>query len=136
MPTHNLFVSHSWRYGNQYDRLIELLRARPGFDFRDYSIPEDDPVHNARSDAQLQRAITNQMRPCGVVLVLAGVYATYSKWIDKEVDIAQGGFQRAKPIIAIRPPNNTNISARVRDAADEIVGWNTVSVVNAIERLV
>ena len=26
MKTYNLFISHSWRYADQYDRLINLLR--------------------------------------------------------------------------------------------------------------
>jgi len=43
------------------------------------------------------------MAPCGVVLILAGVYASYSKWIDIEIDLAQDEFTFSKPIIAIAP---------------------------------
>ena len=135
MVTYNLFISHSWNYSDQYDRLVELLRLRPGFEFKDYSVPPDDPIHNAANDAQLRAAIKNQMMSCHAVIVLAGVYATYSKWIDAEIDLAKGGFQNPKPIIAVRPWENTNISARVREAADIVVGWNTVSVVNAVHAL-
>lgn len=134
MRTPNLFISHSWRYADQYGRLINLLKARKYFDFKDYSVPPDDPIHNARNDAQLRRAIRAQMIPCQVVLILAGVYATYSKWITIEIDLAQSGFNYPKPIIAIRPRGNTHISKRVQLAADEIVGWNTESIVRAIRR--
>ena len=132
MVTYNLFISHSWNYSDQYASLVRLLRQRPDFDFRNYSVPPDDPIHHAANDAQLRAAIRNQMVPCHAIIVLAGVYATYSKWIDAEIDLAKGGFQNPKPIIAVRPFENTNISTRVRDAADIIVGWNTVSVVNAL----
>ena len=82
MRTFNLFVSHSWRHSDAYERLVSLLRRKPYFDFRDYSIPEDDPIHDARNDTQLRAAIRRQMQPCSAVLILAGVYATYSKWIN------------------------------------------------------
>ena len=135
MVTYNLFISHSWNYSDQYDRIVELLRQRPNFEFRDYSVPPDDPIHNAANDAQLRVAIRNQMIPCHAIIILAGVYATYSKWINAEIDLARDGFQNPKPIIAVRPYENTNISATVREAADRIVSWNTVSIVNAIHDL-
>ena len=75
----NLFISHSWTYGDQHDRLIELLNNRPYFGFIDYSVPEDDPIHDAPYDWQLYEAIKNKIRPCHVVIILAGVYSTYSK---------------------------------------------------------
>ena len=74
------------------------------------------------------------MRPCHVVVILAGVYATYSKWIDAEITLAQA-FRTSKPILAVRPRGNTRISQSVRDAADELVNWNTASIVAAIRRL-
>ncbi len=135
MKTYNLFISHSWSYEDQYDRLVALLRNRPYFDFRDYSVPSDDPIYGARTDAQLREAIRNQMMRCHVVIILAGVYATYSKWIDEEIGLAKLGFAYPKPILAVRPWGNRAISSRVREAADRIVGWNTESVVSAIRDL-
>ena len=75
------------------------------------------------------------MQPCHVILIMAGVYATYSKWINIEIDLAETGFTNRKPIVAIRPRGNTRISSRVRNAADRVVGWNTESVVKAIREL-
>ncbi len=135
MKTYNLFISHSWRYGDAYDRLVKLLENRPYFAFQDYSVPKDDPIHNANNDAQLRQAILYHMRPCHVILIMAGVYATYSKWINIEVDLAMNGFHNPKPIIAIRPWGSERISTVVRAAADQIVGWNTESVVRAIRDL-
>ena len=135
MKTYNLFISHSWGYADQYDRLVGLLVNRGYFAFKNYSVSPDDPIHNAGSQSKLKRAIKNHMQPCHIVLVLAGVYATYSKWIDIEIDLAQRGFKTPKPIVAIRPRGNMVISKLVRDAADDIVGWNTGSVVKAIRKL-
>jgi len=133
--TYNLFISHSWSYSDAYEKLIALLKSRPYFDFRDYSVPKDDPIHNAPNSQALYDAIKRQMTLCHVVLVMAGVYATYSTWIQKEIRIAKTEFQLPKPVIAVKPWAQTNVSQFVIENADEIVGWNTESVVEAIRRL-
>lgn len=133
---YNIFISHSWSYGSNYSNLVNLLRQSSGFIFKDYSVPKDDPIHNTNNDAQLRQAIRDQMGPCSVVIILAGVYATYSKWINEEIALAKTGFYKAKPTIAVRPRGNERISQTVRDAADRLVGWNTQSVVRAIREVV
>ena len=135
MRTHHLFISHSWAYGRQYANLVGLLRQRPYFQFKNYSVPRDDPIHNARSVAALRAAIKQKMAPTGAVLILAGVYANYSKWIDKEIDLAKHGFTVPKPIIAIEPWGSERTSVRVKNAADQVVRWNTESIVRAIRDL-
>lgn len=135
MRTFNLFISHSWSYADTYDGLVNLLQQRSYFSFRNYSVPQDDPIHDAGTDAQLREAIRRQMAPCSVVLILAGVYATYSKWIEEEIDLAKHDFDAAKPIIAVEPWGSQRTSTRVKDAADKIVRWNTESIVRAIREL-
>ena len=98
-------------------------------------MPSYDPIQAANNDIQLRAAIRNQMGPCHVVVVLAGVYASYSKWINIEIDLALNRFQRPKPIIAVEPWASQRTSVIVRQSADRIVGWNTESVVKAIRDL-
>ena len=131
---YNLFVSHSWTYDNQYDRLIELLNNRGYFSYKNYSVPKDDPIH-ARRDWQLHEAIKKQIAPSHVVLILAGVYATYSKWIDIEIKIAKNGFAVKKPIVAVKPFAAIRTSSPVKESADRIVGWRADSIVDAIREL-
>ena len=64
---YNLFISHSWAYSDQYDRLVSLLNAAPNFDYRNYSVPKDDPIHNAPYQYQLKEAIRRQMQPVSCV---------------------------------------------------------------------
>lgn len=135
MRTYNLFISHSWAYEDAYDRLVNLLNQDSSFHFRNYSVPKNDPIHNANSDAALYRAIVNQIAPSSVVLILAGVYSTYSKWINKEIEIAQSEFLVPKPILAIAPWGSEKTSTVVKEAADEIVQWNSSSIIAAIKRL-
>ena len=133
LKSRNLVISHSWTYGDAYDRLVEMLNEAPNFVYRDYSVPKNDPVHNAPNEDKLYEAIKAQMRFCDVILIMAGKYSTYSKWIQKEIRIAKGDF--AKPIVAICPWGTEQISSVVRDAADRIVRWNTSSIVAAIREL-
>ncbi len=112
---YNVFISHSWSYGSNYSSLVNVLRQSSGFIFKDYSVPKSDPIHNVRNDVQLRQAIRGKMGPCSVVIVLAGVDATYSRWINEEIALAKKGFYKAKPIIAVRPRGNERISQPVRD---------------------
>lgn len=129
---YNLFISHSWTYSDAYEKLVSLLDNANHFDYRNYSVPKDDPIHNANSDRALKAAIREQMSHASCVLILAGVYATYSKWINIEIDLAQNGFIVPKKIIAIEPWGSERTSTVVKEAADEIVSWNTYSIIKAI----
>jgi len=131
---YNLFISHSWSYSDEYERLVNLL-DNSGLYYKNYSIPFDDPVHNARNKAELIDAIWDKMAYASCVLILAGVYSTYSEWINIEIDLALNGFYRPKKIIAIEPYGSERTSSVVKDAADIIVRWNTNSIVNAIIEL-
>lgn len=135
VKTRNLFISHSWNYGDAYNRLCDLLDAASYFSYKNYSVPSNDPIHNARSHTLLRAAIQRQMAPCHVVMIIAGVYATYSKWIDEEMSIAKQAYSYAKPVLAITPWGAQRISAEVRHAADLVVGWNTNSIVQGIRAL-
>lgn len=45
MQTYHLFISHSWRYSDAYEKIINLLnnQASPGtFNYKNYSIPKND----------------------------------------------------------------------------------------------
>lgn len=136
MPkTYNLFISHSWSYGDAYDRLVSMLDERPNFFYRNYSVPKDDPIHNAPDSQALYEAIKRQITPCHIVLIMAGKYATFSKWITKEIRIAKGAFTISKPILAIKPWGANQISSTVRENADMEVGWNSSSIVDAIRTI-
>lgn len=134
IKSRSLFISHSWSYGDAYENLVALLNAAPNFQYKNYSIPKDDPIHNAPNSAALYQAIKNKMIFCNVVLIMAGKYATYSKWIEREIQIAKKEYD--KPIVAIRPWANEQVSSVVSDAADKLVSWNTSSIVSAIRELV
>ena len=129
---YNLFISHSWAYSDQYDRLVALLNSNPYFSYKNYSVPKNDPIHNAPYEYQLKAAIRQQMAPASCVIILAGVYSTYSKWINIEIDLAK---EMGKKIIAVEPWGSIHTSTKVKYAADKCVGWNSSSVIGAIREI-
>ena len=60
---YNLFISHSWAYGEAYDNLVKLLNAKLYFYYKNYSVPKNNPIHNAGSDWELKEAKKRQMQP-------------------------------------------------------------------------
>jgi len=134
MSHHNLFLSHSWKYSDAYDGLVTLLNNREDRDFTysNYSVPKDDPIHNAANNLLLKAAIRAQMVRCSKIIILAGVYATYSKWINIEIQLAK---EMGKKIIAVQPWGAEKTSTVVKNNADRVITWNSRSLVNAIKEL-
>jgi hypothetical protein len=128
----NLFISHSWSYGDDYDRFVKLLRERPYFEYKDFSVPKDDPIHNAPNKSALYAAIKQQMSPCHVVIIMGGKYSTFSDSINMEIEIAQKEFSTKKPILGVRPFGAEQVSSVVSSNCDRLVNWNTDSIVDAI----
>ena len=89
LRSRSLFISHSWSHGNAYEELVALLDAARHFQYQNYSVPKNDPVHNAPSVEALSVAIKKEMLFCNVVLLMAGKDATYNKWILREIKIAK-----------------------------------------------
>lgn len=131
---YHLFISHSWKYPNEYDGLVSLLNKDYWFSYKDYSVPRDEPLtiyNKMYYESELRNKIRNQMKTCHVVLILAGVYASYSDSINMEIEIAN---ELGKPIIAIQPWAAEKTSQIVKNNSDVIIGWNSSSIIDAIKR--
>ncbi len=130
LTNYRLFVSHSWAYGDAYEKLVSFFNEHSYFSWTNYSVPKDDPIHNAQNQTELYNAIQRQISPVNCVIILAGVYSTYSKWINKEIEISKQVFN--KPIVAVEPWGAEKTSSIVKNNADVIVKWQSSSIVKAI----
>jgi len=134
LKTYDLFISHAWRYNADYYRLEELLQKASYFKWRNYSVPEHDPLIDPDSytgRSKLAPLIDKQIKPVNCVIILGGMYAAYSEWIQKEIKIAES---YNKPILGIYPWGQLNMPSAVKNSAIELVGWNTATIVDAIRR--
>ncbi|MBQ3089507.1 MAG: TIR domain-containing protein [Oscillospiraceae bacterium] len=131
---YHLFISHAWKYGADYDRLVSLLDNAPNFQYYNYSAPKDKPLHNLDETSvgtvlEIKAAIDRKIKLCSCILVISGMYYNNRRWMRYELESAS---KFGKPIIAIRPYGNTVTPSDVQQCADVIVGWNTNSIVSAI----
>ena len=127
MKKARIFISHSWKY-DDYDKLVNLLDGRGYFEYHSSSVPSSAPLTG--SNKTVWDAIENKIRWCQVVLLTAGVHASYSGSIKREIDFAKS---LGKPIIAVIPYQVGQVSA-LRGHATEIVHWRTESIVAAIRQ--
>ncbi len=135
LKIYDLFISHAWRNSDDYDRLVDILNAAPRFEWRNYSSPRHDPAKDPDTAAgrrALRIALDGQIRPVNCVLIISGMYAAYSFWIQAEINIAES---YGKPIVGIRPWDQERLPQAVQDAANEMVGWNSDSIVSTVRRL-
>ena len=128
LKTYVLFISHAWTYDDDYHRLLQFLDEANWFNYRNYSVPQHDPL-DANSASRLMAALDRQIRPVNIVLTISGMYVSYRDWIQYEINVAES---YGKPIVGIRPWGSQRVPSAVQEAATEMVGWNTSSIVNAI----
>lgn len=126
LKTYDVFISHAWKYSDDYYRIVEFLNNAPNFKWRNYSVPQHDP-----KDGDLEEALKQQIRPVNIVIILAGMYTNYSDWIEFEMDFSD---LISKPMIGVKPWGAQRIPKEVQDRVEEMVGWNTSSIVSAIRR--
>lgn len=131
---YHIFISHAWRYGADYNRLVNLLNSAPNFSYFNYSAPEDKPLVNldlsdVKTKAEIKAAIERKINCTSCVLVISGMYTAYREWMQYEIDYA---YNTNKPIIAVKPWGNQVMPFAVSSKATKIVGWNTDSIVSAI----
>src|ERR1035441_1363752 len=134
---YGLFISHAWDYKGEYEGLVNLLNKHPGFLWDNLSVPEDRPLafllQLPKSYRYMVRQLDYKIANADCLLVLAGMYVAHRGWIQSEIEAAKD-FR--KPIIAVNPRGNERFPEAVSQAADEIVGWNSESIVSAIRRRV
>ncbi|WP_286952841.1 MULTISPECIES: TIR domain-containing protein [Aminobacterium] len=138
MPTlrqYNIFISHAWDYDQHYDRLVSLLKEARYFKMLNYSAPRDKPLAPPNcniSEYELARRIKEKITHAHVVIVIAGMWVDYSKWIHYEIDTAA---TMRRPILCVKPWGHKCVPKDVEFYANKVVNWDTSSIVNAIREL-
>ncbi len=131
---YHIFISHAWKYSDDYNRLVTTLRNSSCFSCYDYSINADKSLTSKRvSDYQIYQSLEEQIKHASVVLVPLGMYAAYHDWIRAEVDIA---VRLGKPVIGIKPWGQERLPQEIVLKCNKIVGWNGPSIIDSIRECV
>ena len=95
------------------------------------SIP-NHAAKETKNDSELELMIRNNIKNSSIFLVIGGMYVAQSnrKWISKEIEIAKN---YGKYMIVIKPRGNQNMPKILQENANEIVGWSSKSIINAIK---
>lgn len=125
---YHILISHSWDYNSDYDKIKEWLDNANNFEWTNYSVPFTNPL-DVRGKRELKEKLCNRISICSCVIILSGMYVSYSEWIDYEIDIA---IELGKPIIGVKPRGQERIPSKVSNNADVMVGWNSSGLVQAV----
>lgn len=125
---YHIFISHAWHRSEHYDKIIEWLDDS-SLSYINYSVPKENPLHSGNK-TKLKEDLTEQIRPSSCVIILGGMYAAYSDWIEYEINEA---IRMGKYIIGVKPWGQERMPQIIQDNASVIVGWNSSSVIDAIK---
>lgn len=131
LHNYRLFISHAWSYSERYERAINFINAAPNFSWTNFSVPIDRKFEQM-SQRALEEELRQQIRPVQCVVVLAGMYAAHSDWIQFEIDFAKS---LNKPILGIIPWGAERTPLSVQLAANKMVGWNAASIISGIREI-
>lgn len=128
--TYKVFISHSWDHVSDLKRLRDLLHNRGYFKVEFTEASPANPIHSDKNK-NIRIELSKRIESSDIVLGIAGLYASYSDWMEWELDKA---IEKKIPIVGVVPWGQINISRVVTNRAKEVVRWNTESIVAAIRR--
>jgi hypothetical protein len=137
IDTCDLFLTHAWRYHDDWNRMVDALNAHGVRTWRNFSLPWYDPALDPRAPEGgqiVRRQLETQIIPCHAVVFLSGVHEQLGarKWVELEVEMAH---RHSKPIIAVPAWGTTELPQEVRDMADVVVPWDGAAVMLAARTL-
>ena len=125
-----VFISHAWQYGDDYERLVNLINQGLGAGgWRNLSVEQNRPI--GLTGIPLSLALNNLISQAKVVLVISGMYLLHRDAIQSEIQMAMNNH---KPIISVIPWGQQRSPQAIGAIAREEVGWTSNSICDAIKR--
>lgn len=137
MKEYNIFISHAWKYSDDYLKVVSWLNDAQSeriFTWKNYSVPKHDPLIDPDTSIgkkKLKELLKEQIRSASVVIIISGMYAARREWIDYEIDTS---IMYLKSIIGLKPWGQERIPSKISENA-KMVGWNKSSLISAIKEL-
>ncbi|MDH5464462.1 MAG: TIR domain-containing protein [Thiovulaceae bacterium] len=128
-----LFFSHSLTYKDALKTQKKFLDDADHFSYYERTLEPNDPIHESEDEDELDAAIEDKVQGADAVVILAGVFQEYEKWLRKEIEHAQ---KHKKPIIVIEPWDEERTHVLVKNSASAIIDWDKTLLIEAIEELV
>lgn len=127
---YRLFISHRWDYDDTLQALKNLIDSRGYFPATYTQIEKTCPIDSDHAWV-IKANITKHLKESDVVLAIAGIYASYSDWMQWEMDQAK---ELGLKVIGVIPRGQERISTEVFNRSVVDVYWNADSIVDAIRK--
>jgi hypothetical protein len=137
LKCYDLFISHAWRFHEDWQKLSELLDGTPGVSWRNFSLPWHDPAMNPNTEVGgrfIRDFLERQIIPAHGVVLLAGVYAINSarRWCDLEIEMARSHH---KPIVGVPALGQRIVPDEVRGLCDACSEWDAMQLLATIDQV-
>ncbi len=132
---YDLFITHAWRYHDDWTRVGELFDKFLGDSWRNFSVPWYDPGLDPNTEIGkrlVHRWLEQQIVPtCGVIL-LSSVYENKSaqKWVVLEVELAR---KYQKRIVGLPTFGTTAMAPDAASLVDLQCRWDAKQIVAALD---
>lgn len=135
--TVDLFITHAWRYHEDWKRLVNLLNAHAPRGWRNFSLPWYDPALDPRTEDGGRRVrwhLESQIIPVHAVILLARVLSEpgTNKWLDFELEAAR---RHHKPTFALPPWGEAEVAPEVSARADAVLTWDAKIIFDHVNHI-
>jgi len=135
LECYDIFLTHAWRFHDDWVRFAEILDKSPGVVWRNFSLPWHDPAMNANTEVGgrfIRDFLETQIIPVHAVVLLAGVYSIASarRWFDLEVEMAR---KHNKPLIGVPAIGQEKVPDEVASLCDACCDWDAGQLLSAID---
>jgi len=126
----NVFISHVHEDDAGLADLKELIR-KGGLTVRDSSISSSNPNNATNPDYIKSQILAPQIQWASTLLVYITPQTKGSEWVNWEIEYAAKSGKRIVGVYA-RGANECDIPEALEDYADDVRGWQSDGIVDAI----
>jgi hypothetical protein len=132
---YDLFITHAWRYHDDWTRVSEMFDKFLGDSWRNFSVPWYDPALDPNTEVGsrlIHRWLEQQILPtCGVIL-LSSVYENRSaqKWVILEVELAR---KYQKRIVGLPAFGVASMAPEAAALVDQQCPWDAGQIIAVLD---
>lgn len=135
--TYDLFLTHGWRYTDEWQGLVALLDDYLPGKWRNWSLPWYDTSIDRFSEegrAQLEKLLRGHIAQASGVVLLPETLdrAEDRMWLDKQLALAE---RFTKPVIGVLPQNGGQFPEVLAVHVSAIVPRDPTQIIATLDRL-
>lgn len=132
---YDIFITHAWRYHDDWVRAGELLDGALGGGWRNFSVPWYDPALDPNTEVGarlINRWLEQQIVPVTAVILLSSVFEIRSarKWVMLELELA---WRHKKRIIGLPAFGSERMAPEAAALADVECPWDAKPIIAAMD---